>query len=138
MPTLLETFLKFATLGMAVEIFFTAFTKNFAAYRRGEKINWGLEGHSYIWMFPIYGLVAFLAPVVIDPLQGLPFIVRWFLYAVVILIVEYITGYIIRSFTGRCPWHYDSGWQVHNLIRLDYTPAWMLFSAIVEYLYYNY
>jgi hypothetical protein len=138
MIEILMKFLKFATFGMTCEIFFTALVEVKNSIKNKTKINWALKGFSFIWMFPIYGLVALLGPIIIEPAQQFPFIIRLLIYTSIIFIVEYITGWVIRKMTGRCPWHYDSGWQIHNLIRLDFTPFWMLFSALIEFLYFNY
>lgn len=138
MPDLLNSFLKFATFGVTAEIVFTALVDAVNAVKNKRKPDLALKGFSYIWMIPIYGSIAFLGPIVFDPLQAFPFLVRLLIYTVIIFIVEYITGWIIQKMTGRCPWHYDKGWQIHNLIRLDYTPGWMFFSALIEYLYFYY
>jgi uncharacterized membrane protein len=138
MPDLLSSFLKFATFGVTSEIVFTALVTSFNAVRAKQKIDWSLYGYSYIWMVPIYGSIAFLGPLIIEPLQALPLLARLLIYTAVIFVVEYVTGWIIRKMTGRCPWHYDKGWQIHNLIRLDFTPSWMFFSWLVEFLYFNY
>lgn len=131
-------FIKFATFGLSIEVLFTAIVNNIGRLKAGQKIEWSLEGHSYIWMLPIYGSIAFIAPLVIVPLQGLFIFIRLFLFALIILLVEYVTGWILRKLTGKCPWHYKSGWHVHNLIRIDYIPLWMFFSWMVEWLYFNY
>ena len=135
MVDFLILFFKFATFGVATEVVFTSSVENYHRFRRGEKLDWSLKGHSYIWMIPIYGSVAFFAPLVIEPLLFLPLIVRLFCYALFILFIEYITGWIILKITGRCPWHYDKGWQVHNLIRIDFIPFWMVFGGALEFLY---
>ncbi len=119
MPELLKTFLKFATFGMASEVVFIAGVRIKDSIKNKTKINTELQGYSYVWMIPIYGSVTFLGPYVIEPLQVYPLIGRLLFYTLIIFIVEYITGWIIRKLTGRCPWHYDKGWQIHNLIRLD-------------------
>lgn len=138
MPEMLNTFFKFATFGMTCEIFFTAGVEIKNSIKNKTRINLAFKGYSYAWMLPIYGSVAFFGPIVIEPLQVYPIFVRLLAYTAIIFMVEYTTGWTIRKFTGRCPWHYDSGWHIHNLIRLDFTPFWMCFSALVEYLYFNY
>ncbi|MCO4793456.1 MAG: hypothetical protein KC493_07085 [Bacteriovoracaceae bacterium] len=136
--TALFTFLKFATFGVTAEIVFTSICENIELYKKKEKLNWSLTGHSYIWMIPIYGSISFFGPLVIVPLQEYPLIVRLLIFSIIIFIVEYITGWIIRKITGKVPWHYEGRFAIHNLIRLDYLPVWMLFSGIVEYLWFNY
>lgn len=134
----LISFLKFATFGVTVEIIFTAIVENVNRLKNNEKWQWALQGHSYIWMIPIYGSVAIVAPLLFTPMQDVFILLRLFVYALVILVVEYITGFIIQKITGRCPWHYETGLHVHNLIRIDFIPFWMGFSLLLEFLYYNY
>jgi uncharacterized membrane protein len=138
MPDLLVSFIKFATFGVTCEIIFTALVDMKDAIKNKTKPNFALKGFSYIWMIPIYGLVAFVGPLLIEPAQSFPYLLRLSIYTSVIFVVEYITGWIIQKITGRCPWHYDKGWHIHHLIRLDFAPFWMFFSACLEFLYFNY
>jgi len=132
---LLKDFVKFATLGVTTEIIFTATVSAIDAIKKKQKINWSMLGFSYIWMIPIYGSAAFLAPVIFPHLEPFNLLVRMLIYGLTILIVEYITGFIIRAITGRCPWHYESKWAIHNLIRLDFLPLWMIFGLVIEFFY---
>lgn len=134
---LLRDFIKFATLGVTTEVVFTAIVDNLNAYKAGEKVNKDLKGYSYIWMIPIYGSIAFFARLIFPLVQSYHFLLRALIYGIIILIVEYITGFIIRAITGKVPWHYDSKWSIHNLIRLDFLPLWMGFGIMVE-LYYRF
>lgn len=137
METLL-TFIKFATFGVTAEIVFTSVGDNYYRFQKKEKLDWSLTGKSYIWMIPIYGSIAFFGPRVIPPLQTYNIFLRLFLYALLIFVVEYITGWIIRKITGKVPWHYAGRFAIHNLIRLDYLPIWMFFSWLVELLWFHY
>jgi uncharacterized membrane protein len=131
----IKNFVKFATLGVTTEIVFTASVAAIHSIKKDEKINWSLMGFSYIWMIPIYGSAAFLAPLLLPHLEAFSLPLRMLIYGITILIVEYITGFVIRAITGRCPWHYESKWSVHNLIRLDFLPLWMLFGLVIEFFY---
>ena len=132
---LIKNFVKFATLGVTTEIIFTAVVATLQSLQKQEKINWSLMGFSYIWMIPIYGSAAFLAPLILPHLEPFNMFIRMLIYGITILMVEYITGYIIRAITGRCPWHYESKWAIHNLIRLDFLPLWMFFGLVIEFFY---
>jgi uncharacterized membrane protein len=134
----LISFIKFATFGVTSEIVFTAIADNVNRKKAGEKWQWRLMGHSYIWMIPIYGSIAFFAPLLFDPMKDVFILFRLFAYSIIILIVEYITGWIIQKISGRCPWHYETGWHLHGLIRFDYIPFWMFFSFLIEFLYKYY
>lgn len=132
----LSDFVKFATFGVTTEVVFTAIDDLIKAKRKGEPISWRLMGYSYIWMLPIYGSIAFFAPLLFPLLAGYPLIIRLMIYGVIILAVEYVTGMALKLAIGRCPWHYESKFAIHNVIRLDYYPLWMFFAWVVESLYY--
>jgi uncharacterized membrane protein len=123
-------FIAMGCVGMTAEIFFTAITSQVNAFPEIE--NWKLNGQSYIWMFPIYGLAGLAFPLILPKIQHLLFPIRMVIYALGILIVEFITGWLLDVFTGKCPWEYTTGWHVMGYIRLDYTPFWMLFGGLVE------
>lgn len=120
-------FLIFGCLGITVEIFFTAI------------IDWlnkegslKLEGYSYVWMFPIYGLAAFAMSFVWGWLLALPIFLRILLYVLGIFAIEFVAGWLLERIIGKCPWHYTSPWAVKGYIRLDYAPFWAIFGLLLE------
>lgn len=79
-----------------------------------------------VWMFPIYGMAAFLAPIS-QRLKDKSTLIRGGLYTVLIFVTEYTTGAILKKFK-RCPWDYTGQpANIQGLINLCYTPLW--FSA---------
>jgi uncharacterized membrane protein len=126
----------FGCFGITGEIFFTALTHAFegTSVIEGEPVM-SLTGKTYVWMFPIYALIPFFAGFLFGKLKNQFWLLRYFIYALVILAVEFVSGFILEQVTGKCPWEYTSGWHILGYIRLDYTPAWMGFAAGVEYLY---
>ena len=65
-----------------------------------------------------------------------PIIIRGIIYMTAIFTVEYMTGGIIRFFTGYCPWDYTSCvFNINGLIRLDYAPVWFMTGLIYEKIY---
>ena len=84
MKKLVHNFIHCGILGWCLEISFTALN----SFRRRE---FTLNGNTSVWMFPIYGMAAFLAPVC-RIVKKRHFLVRGFLYAVLIFIGEFVTG----------------------------------------------
>ena len=125
-------FYLWGTLGLSTEIFFTAFTAFYHSLRDHAPIDWGLSGHSYVWMFFIYGSGALIFPLAHGHLRGLHLLLRIFLIAIGIFVIEFTTGFILDKLTGHCPWQYTSRWNIMGYIRLDYLPAWMIFAYIIE------
>lgn len=123
-------FIAMGCVGITTEIFFTAITHMIDQWPNPE--NWRLEGNSYIWMFPIYGIAGVAFPLLMPYLKHFIFIIRWLIYGIGILAVEFITGGLLDIFTGSCPWNYTTGWHIMGYIRIDYLPLWMGFGGMVE------
>lgn len=122
----------FGSAGVGLEVIFTGVSDY---WRKGDA---RLTGYSYIWMFPIYGraypMFVWLRPAIQDSL--LP--ARGIIYVVLLLTVEYCTGWLLRLSIGCCPWeeNYEKArWSIHGLIRLDYAPAWFAACVLFERLY---
>lgn len=120
----LKNFITCGILGWCLEIFFTAMT---SLRRRNLK----LKGETSLWMFPIYGSAALLLPV-FRLLKGCSVFFRGTVYAALIYLVEYISGYFLWS-KGICPWDYGkTKWHIHRVIRLDYLPCWFIVGLLFE------
>lgn len=122
-------FVAFACIGITTEIFFTAITRNIDLF---PNVEWSLEGHTYIWMFPIYGIAGIAFPWLWKYIHNIPLLLRWVIYGAGIILVEFIAGGILDFFTGKCPWEYTDGMNIMGYIRLDYFPLWALFGWMVE------
>lgn len=124
MKNFIHNFIHCGLLGWFLEIIFTAFH----SFRRREM---KLSGITSIWMFPIYGMAAFLAPVS-RLLKGKNFIFRGFVYTGIIFSGEFASGLLLRR-KGICPWNYErSRWNIANVIRLDYTLYWFISGLLFE------
>ncbi len=97
------------------------------------KGNLMLSSVTYLWMFPIYGLAVFLERIH-DYIEELPWFIRGVIWVVIILSLEYLTGWLLKSFLGRCPWDYSdvTPYHIQGFIRLDYIPAWFLAGLVFE------
>lgn len=127
-------FIAFACVGMTTEIFFTALSNLFPMFQTGI-ITWKLQGKSYIWMFPIYGMGGIIFPMVVHRFAKIFILLRVSLYALGIMVVEFLTGAFLEFFTGQCPWEYKIGLHFMGYIRLDYFPAWAFFGFCLEKLF---
>lgn len=124
MKKIMHNFIHCGILGWCLEILFTSAD----AFRRRQ---FTLKGNTSLYMFPIYGMAAFLAPVC-RLLKGKPLLFRGLTYAGLIFTGEYITGALL-SRKSLCPWDYGrSKWHVNRLIRLDYIPFWALAGLLFE------
>jgi uncharacterized membrane protein len=135
-------FTLYGLLGWCAEIVWTACYDALAGIARapggkrvaltpGERLR--LEGHTYLWMLPIYGLAAFLFEPVHDALRAQPWLLRGAIYTAGIFAVEYAAGLVLKRATGSCPWDYSySRFSVGGYIRLDYAPVWFACGLLLE------
>lgn len=110
--------------GWCMEILFTSAGSLLKKDRR-------LIGQTSVWMFPIYGMAAFIRPVY-RKIKHIPALFRGMLYSVGIFSFEYLSGSILRRHE-LCPWDYTGAKaSVDGLIRLDYAPFWMAAGLLFE------
>lgn len=84
-----------------------------------------------IWMFPIYGMAAIIGPIS-RILKGVPIIIRGSIYAIGILLTEFVTGTLLKKH-HCCPWDYSkSKYHYKGVIRFDYFPVWFFVGLIFE------
>jgi len=121
--------LIYGAYGCCFEVLFTG-TKHWIASRYKD---WSFLGKSYIWMFPIYGLMAFLFEPVHNRLRAWPWPIRGILYVAGLYIVEFTTGWLLKTLTGKCPWDYSGKkYNFKGLVRWNYAPIWFAFCMAAE------
>ena len=90
-----------------------------------------LIGHTSMWMFPIYGLAAFIVPVY-QKIRRFPVMLRSLVYSFGILGGEFLSGSLLKKIHA-CPWDYSNArYNICGVIRLDYIPLWMASGMIFE------
>ena len=122
-------FVMFGILGIFGEVIFTSIGSLIS------KRSWRLQGTSYLWMFPIYGSIAFLFDPVNQLIAGWPWTARGCAYMVVIFLVEYICGTVLKKVTGEHIWHYTGRFNLHGQIQLTYAPVWFCVGLLIERFY---
>ncbi len=127
--------LFFVCFGITSEVCFTAISRTIAGTPLCGNPIWSLTGTTYVWMIFVYMLIPFLVGLIIKKISNWPLFLRLFFWAISILIVEFIAGFLLEQLTGKCPWEYTTGWHIMGYIRLDYIPAWMFFAFWMEYFY---
>lgn len=138
MPVKQKIFLfsAFACAGTTAEIIFTSIKYNIVIpLIYSEKIDWILDGTSYLWMFFIYGSISFILPPLYRKIKLLNIFLRLIIYAITIFTAEFILGFLLDTITGNCPWLYTNGITISGYIRLDYLPFWMVFAFCMERFY---
>lgn len=84
-----------------------------------------------VWMFPIYGLAAFI-PTVYNKIKAKSAAFRGLIYATAIFFCEYTTGILLKRHNA-CPWDYSKAkLNYKGVIRLDYAPCWAAAGLLFE------
>ncbi len=91
-----------------------------------------LTARTYLWMFPIYGVVILFEPLH-DIIRYWPAWRRGTVWMLLYFAVEYLTGWLLSVVLGTVPWDYSlAALNIHGLIRLDYAPAWFAAGLLFE------
>lgn len=125
---MMKRFVLYGLAGWCMEVFYTGLYSLFMGDTK-------LSGTTYIWMFFIYGMAVFLEPIH-NKIMGLHFVIRGGVYAVLILLTEYFTGWLLSKLIGVCPWDYGSGkYIVKGFTRIDSAPLWGAAGLLFEKLH---
>lgn len=122
-------FVLYGLLGWCAEIVWTALL-GFA--RTGDL---RLAGTTYLWMFPIYGSIAFLYEPLHGAIRRWPIAARAIVWALGFTAVEWLSGWAIERATGRCPWDYVAAharFAINPYVRWDYFPVWAAAGLALE------
>lgn len=129
-------FLAYGAAGVLFEVLFTGLK---GPLRDHDK---RLASHTYLWMFPIYGLGGALFEPAHDALRRRPWWRRGLAYTAGCYAVEAASGEAIRRATGEVPWDYarPRGTRpvpVHwrGLVRPAYAPVWFAAGLAAERLH---
>jgi len=124
----IKNFFKCGLIGWCMEIIFTSLKS-----LRDRDMT--LKGVTSLWMFPIYGCAAAVAPVS-RLLEKKPAWLRGVTYMGMIFSTEYFSGKLL-SRRKLCPWDYGKcKWNIGRVIRLDFAPCWfgagLLFERLLK------
>lgn len=90
-----------------------------------------LSCNTSVWMFPIYGLAALIAPLS-NFLKKKNTILRGGVYTIFIFLTEFLSGNLLKKHRA-CPWDYSSAkLNYKGIIRFDYAPVWFFVGLIYE------
>ena len=127
-------FLGYIGFGFVMEMTFVALSKVIDGKIRGRDIY--LEGHTYLWMAPIYGTLLLF---IFEPVYSLiaswhPFF-RFLIWSITFTFFEGLFGYIYDKILGFCPWDYSS--SKFKIFKNGYTkwtliPQWGIAGLFIE------
>ena len=122
-------FVLYGLGGWCGEVLFTAVTESI------PRKDWRLTGTTYLWMFPIYGLLAIFYEPMHDLIRGLPWWVRAGIWSLGFTLIELTTGWLIAKVSGRCPWDYVAAgkrFAINAYIRWDFFLVWAVIGLALE------
>lgn len=120
-------FFIYGFIGLTLEVTYTGL----AALIRGD---WSMPGFTFLVMLPIYGLAVFLEPVH-EKIRPLPWWERGLIYLFLIWLIEYLSGFLLQTFLGECPWNYKDALNIQGFITLRMAPEWFFAGLGFEFLH---
>lgn len=121
----LSTFFICGATGWVLECFWTGLSSIF------NKHDPKLVCRTSLWMFPIYGLAAFIKPIS-RRLENSCVLVRGGVYSCIIFLTEFVTGELLNKIKA-CPWDYSkSRFNFDGVVRFDYLPVWFIVGLLYE------
>ncbi|HBG75941.1 hypothetical protein QBE55_00300 [Eubacteriales bacterium mix99] len=124
---MLKRFILYGFTGWGIEIIWTGL----GSLLQG---NYKLSGYTSIWMFFIYGCAVFLERIH-DRIAHLPWGIRGLIWVLLIYCIEYISGFLMDSLFGICPWHYTGKFAMNGYINFSFAPAWFVAGLLFERLH---
>jgi uncharacterized membrane protein len=129
MSPLLIQFIIFGCIGLIAENIYTAikglwYSRDIIA-----------RGNVSLWMFPLYGLVAILLPVIEPYVSEWSWPIRGVAYLLGIWSVEYIAAEIFKRLLRKPIWQYSGRFSIHGNVNLLHAPFFFAFGLILEWLY---
>ncbi len=119
-------FVRCGLIGWCLECFWTGL----GSLRERSKDK-RLLCRTSVWMFPIYGMAAFI-PTVYKHIKAKSALFRSTVYAFAILGCEYTSGIFLKRHDA-CPWDYSKAkLNYKGVIRLDYVPCWAAAGLLFE------
>lgn len=122
--------LVYMLIGTFSEVFFTAISGLV------ESGDLSLQGHTQLWVMPLYGLGGlFLLEPFLSKMGKFNFFFRFIIYGAGILLIEFVAGFLIEKITGRIAWGEYKGVLSLRYANLTYFPAWGFLGLILEKAY---
>lgn len=121
-------FLIFGILGIASALVVSAAKRSFSA----RKLQ--LSGEVSLILFPVFGLIIALYPLIAIRISTLPWYGRGVVYMFAFFVVQYIVGFILTK-AGHCPWNYSGKGSLGGLVHASDAPLWFTSGLVVEHVY---
>lgn len=121
-------FAIFGLLGLLATLVFTGIRG--AVSKRG----FDLTGSASLVLFPAFGLIAIVYPIVAIRVGNLPWYGRAIVYTLAFYIAQYAIGWVLTKLR-ICPWRYPPGGSLGGLVRITDAPVWFACGLGTEWIY---
>jgi hypothetical protein len=131
-------FLFYASLGMAAEVIFTAACARLGVVLTPDlddaeaRTTWRLKGHSFVWMFPIYGFGLLVFEQVHEALRASPWLLRGLAYVTALYAIELAASLLLVRLTGRHVWRWVGRGSLGGHVHLAMAPLWLMAALLLE------
>jgi hypothetical protein len=88
-------------------------------------------------MLPLFGLTAFIYPLLIKFVKAYPWYGRGLIYAFIVLVIQFLAGWSLNKINVH-PWRQNEKWSLGGYIYIPYAPLWFLYGLFVEWLWGNF
>lgn len=121
-------FFIFGLLGIAFAIVVSAAKKSIGAKRLE------LTGETSLALFPLFGFIIVLYPLIALRISHLPWYGRGAIYMAAIFLVQYLAGLALTKM-NRCPWSYSGKGSLGGLVHISDAPLWFASGLAIEHVY---
>jgi len=125
---MINGFLIFGILGIAAAIIVSAMKRSIASKRLD------LNGEASLTLFPVFGLIIIIYPLIAIRVSSLPWYGRGVVYMIAFFAIQYIAGLLLTKM-NRCPWSYSGKGSLGGLIHFSDAPLWFASGLVVERAY---
>jgi hypothetical protein len=121
-------FIIFGILGIMVSLIVSAVKSSI----KKRSIVW--TGEASLILFPIFGFVAILYPLIAIHLGSLPWYSRGIVYVIVFSAMQFFAGWLLGRI-GLKSWKCTGRWSLGGYIDLADLPLWFILGLVVEWSY---
>lgn len=121
-------FVIFGILGIMVTLVVSAIRASI----KKRSIVW--TGEASLVLFPLFGFVAILYPLIAIHLGSLPWYGRGIVYVIAFSLVQLIAGWLLGK-AGIQSWKSGGKWSVWGYVDIADLPLWFVVGLVIEWSY---
>ena len=96
--------------------------------------DFSLKGEASLLLFPFYGFIAFIFPLIVHQVNHFAFWQRGLVYMFCFYVFQFFIGLLLSRF-NLLPWEYPKRWSINQLVSLTSAPTFFMSGLVVEWIY---